>query len=146
MLLQDEIEIALVDRFKQGITAQTFSWDWVERYAIDTAARKELAAIGIVDQGQKFMPKTSNSTQRWRVAIEFFVRCNTNEDPKSKVNLARAIIFQTMMEDKQLDDMLLDTNAVADDVFVNRAERYGEGVMVFDIDYRTKHDDIATAL
>lgn len=146
-MIQDEIEEALKARFEAGYAGQEFGWDSVAKYAIDDAVRtRSKAAVGMVDQGQKFMPKTSISQQRWRIAIEFFVRCNSDEDIKNKVNTARRIIFKTMMDDMQLGGLILDTNAVADEVYVDRMDQFGEGVMLFDIDYRTLPTDIGVAI
>jgi hypothetical protein len=145
---QDEIEKALVDRFESNPLELDISWERVEPYAIDDAARMKAAALGLVDQGQKFTQKTGVSTQIWRIAVEFFVRCNKDEDIKTKVNLARAVIFQTMMTDVDLktstypEGMLIDTQAVVDEIFVDRSTLQGEGVMLFDLMYRTPYDNI----
>jgi hypothetical protein len=146
MTLQDEIEKALVDRFTDNTLGLTIEWERVEAYAIDDASRNKAAAIGVVDQGQQYNQKVGVGDQTWRVAIEFFVRCNIDEDIKTKTNLARAEIFRIMMADQSLGDLLIDTNPVEDMVFVSRETRHGEGVVVFDLRYRTKPDDIATAL
>jgi hypothetical protein len=141
--LQDQIEKALVDRFKANELDLEIEWERVEAYAIDDACRMKAAAIGLVDQGQRFDSRTGLQHNTWRMAVEFFVRCNVSEDIKTKTNLARACIFRTMMTDTQLGNLLLDCRGVEDMVFVDRENKYGEGVMVFDLLYRTPIHDIS---
>lgn len=146
MTFQDEILKALVDRFEANALGLAISWERVEPYAIDDAARLKAAALGLVDQGQRFDDSKMQCTDiTWRVAVEFWVRCNINEDIQTKVNLARSVVHRTMMADQSLGDRLIDTKAVADEVFMNRAERMGEGVLLFDLRYRTKVNDISTS-
>jgi len=142
-MIQDTIEQALVDRFVSNDLDLTIAWERVERYAIDDASRMKAAAIGLVDQGQKFAYKTSLMDVTWRMAVEFFVRCNKGEEIKTKVNRARADVYRVMMADPNLGGLLDDTTPVVDEIFVDRSSNQGEGVLVFDLRYRTKTDDLA---
>lgn len=146
MTFQDQIEKALIDRFKANALGLEIGWERVEPYAIDDACRLKAAALGMVCQGHTFNDKSIDCTNvTWRVAVEFFVRCNRDADIKTKVNLALAEVHRTMMADQSLGDLLIDTKAVEDMTFVNRAENSGEGVMTFDLFYRTVVNDIRTS-
>lgn len=146
MTFEDEILKALVQRFEANPLGLEITWERVEPYAIDDAARLKAAAIGLSDQGQQYNDNSISCTNvRWRMAVEFWVRCNQDEDIQTKVNLAKACVHRTMMADQSLGDLLIDTKAVESMTMVNRAERMGEGVITFDLMYRTKVNDISTS-
>lgn len=154
----DRIEQALIARYTIDPLAEaakpdpddryTLVWERVERYAIDDSARRKKLALGFVDQGmQKFRFKSPLVDVTLRMAIEFFVRANQNEDVKSLVNTARSEIYRRLREDLETNLPLLDDVVpVADDVFVDRADSHGEGVFVFDLTFRTDPDDIRRGL
>lgn len=140
---QDTILNAIVDLFKaSAIAGNSVEWERVEPYAIDDAARQKRASIGIVDQGQKFGFKASVTDNQWRIAIEWFVHADADEDPQIFNNVARADVYRTMMNDMRLGGLVVQVSPVMDDVVVYRSERWAEGVMVFDIQYRTMVRDL----
>lgn len=124
----------------------TIKWERAEPYAIDDAARKTSAAMGLVDQGQKFGKKTSIATISWGMAVEFFVQVGSTGDIKTKVNAARREIFMFMVNQVEFDPVLMDLvddiTPIADDVYVDRGRRYGEGVVTFMIEFRSQPNDI----
>lgn len=154
--LLDTIENRLVEIFREvdlaeeaGLPADerlSIQWDRADRYAIDASCRTKAAALGLVDQGQTFRRKTSLSENVLRMAVEFFVRCNKNEDIKTKVNAARRDILLVMLKRIEFDDELMDliTDIVpdVDEVFIEREKNMGEGVVVFNIVYRSHPQDI----
>jgi hypothetical protein len=147
MNMQDEIIDKLLAVFSDNtIAGNSIDWERIEKYAIDDACRMKKAALGLVDQGQKFGFKASVTDIIWRVAVEFFVRCEYDEDIQSIVNTARADVYRTMMHDQTLGNLVVDVSPVADEIFVARENSMGEGVMLFDIRYRTNTVDIAIGL
>lgn len=145
--IQDDILQYILDWFADNtITTNTIEWERLEPYAIDEASRLKRAALGLVDQGQKYGFKVSNTDNIWRMAVEWFVQAEPDEDIQTLNNLARAEVYRTMMYDHTLGGLTVDVSPVMDEVFLQRAENWAEGVILFDIRYRTMPKDITVGL